>query len=124
MTRPSARTTVAPITYSAVTPYLTHRIPPELQATFPPIVDISRLAGSGGYMRPCSLAARSRLAVITPAPAVATVLGPSISSLVSRSRLITTPPAMGTGPPTRLVPLPPATTGPRWAAHSRTTAAT
>src|SRR5439155_22170956 len=66
MTRPSARTTVAPVTYSAVTPYLTHRIPPELQATFPPIVDISRLAGSGGYMRPCSFAARSRLVDLEP----------------------------------------------------------
>src|SRR5258707_13052263 len=90
-----------------------HRMPPELQATFPPMVDISILAGSGGYMRPCSLAARSRAAVMTPAPAVATGLGPSTSSLVSRSRLTTTPPAVGTGPPTRLGPPTARTTGAR-----------
>lgn len=46
--RPSARTTSRPSTYSAVTPYLTQHRPPEAVPMFPPMVHISQLEGSGG----------------------------------------------------------------------------
>ena len=45
---PSASTTSRPSTQSRVTPYFTQRRPPEFSARLPPIVHISKLAGSGG----------------------------------------------------------------------------
>ena len=48
MSRPSARTTSRPRTYSAVTPYFTQHSPPEAVPMLPPIVHISQLEGSGG----------------------------------------------------------------------------
>ena len=44
---PLVRTTVIARTCWDVTPYLTQHIPPAFVATLPPIVDHSRLAGSG-----------------------------------------------------------------------------
>ncbi len=46
--RPSARTTSRPRTYSAVTPYFTQHRPPEAVPMLPPMVHISQLEGSGG----------------------------------------------------------------------------
>ncbi len=47
-TRPFAVTASSASTYSAVTPYLKQRGPPAFVAMFPPIVERSSAAGSGG----------------------------------------------------------------------------
>lgn len=46
--RPSARTTSRPSTYSAVTPYFTQHSPPDAVPMLPPMVQVSQLEGSGG----------------------------------------------------------------------------
>src|SRR5665647_706071 len=71
MMRPSARTTSSPSTESRVTPYFTQRRPPALVARLPPIVEVSKLLGSGAYIRPTSRAARSTSAVMAPASTTA-----------------------------------------------------
>src|SRR5438270_4554585 len=88
------------------------------------MVEVARLAGSGGYMRPCSAAAASRSPVTTPAPATAIRLAASISRCLNRSMPSTMPRPSGTGPPTSPLPAPRVVSEVPVSAQSFTTAAT
>ncbi len=118
MTLPSASTTSRPSTASRVTPYFTHRRPPALVAMLPPIVEISKLDGSGAYIRPTSAAARSRSAVTTPASTTAIWSSAESSRIrVIRVKETMSEPSVATAPPESPLPDPRGTTGMacRWA---------
>ena len=117
---PSASTTVTPSTLSRVAPYLTQHRPPALVAMLPPMVEKSRLAGSGAYQRPCSAAAAFSAPLSTPASTRATRLAGSISRMrVISSVESTMPPSIAAAPPESPVPAPRGTTGTPWAAATR-----
>jgi len=106
-TRPSASTTSSPATWSAVTPYFTHRRPPAFVAMFPPILDCRKLAGSGAYTSPCSAAARSTSAVTVPGPTVTSRFATSTGPMWFMAAVeTTTPSGKPTAPPARPVPAP------------------
>ena len=62
-----------------VTPYFTQHRPPALVATLPPIEQISKDDGSGGYQSPCSAAASFTSWLNAPGSTTATWQSVSIS---------------------------------------------
>lgn len=108
-----------------MTPYFTQRSPPAFVARLPPIVEISYDDGSGAYMSPCSRAARSRSAVITPGSTTA-ISSAGESSLIAVIRCSdrTTEPSPAVDAPARPVPAPRGTTGTRCSLAQRSVATT
>ncbi len=120
MIRPSASTTSRPSAESLVTPYFTQRSPPALVARLPPMVEISYEDGSGAYMSPCSLAARSRSAVMTPGSTTAiSSAGDSSLIAVILASDSTMEPSPATEAPASPVPPPLGTTGTRCSVAQR-----
>ena len=93
-----------------MTPYFTQHSPPALVATLPPIEQISKDEGSGGYQSPCSPAARFTSALKAPGCAIATWQAGSISTVFIRSRLRTRQPSTAVEPPDSPLPAPRGTT--------------
>ena len=93
-----------------MTPYFTQHSPPALVATLPPIEQISKDEGSGGYQSPCSPAARFTSALKAPGCAIATWQAGSISTAFIRSRLRTRQPSTAVEPPDSPLPAPRGTT--------------
>ena len=109
---PSASTAVRASTDSLVTPYFVQCRPPALVAMFPPMLEISWLAGSGAYIRSCLAAARSSSAVMTPGSTTAISSSGEISRIrFSRSVEMTSAPLGTLAPPESPVPRPRGTTG-------------
>ena len=94
-----------------VTPYFTQHSPPALVARFPPMEQISKLDGSGGYQSPCSRAAAFTSALSNPGWTTATIASgsTSISRIRSVERVIA--PSIADDPPDSPVPAPRGTTG-------------
>gem|GEM_PF-6409826 len=89
------------------------------------MVEMPADEGSGAYISPCSRAARSRSAVMTPASATAiSSSGDSSRIRVIRASDSTTQPSTAVAPPARPVPAPRGTTGTRCALAQRRVATT
>jgi len=82
-----------------------------LVATLPPMEQISKLEGSGGYHNPCSRAAAFTSALSAPGWATARRDGASMSMRRIRSVDSVMPPSTASEPPERPVPAPLGTTG-------------
>ncbi len=109
---PLARTASSASTASRVTPYFTQQSPPALVATLPPIVENSKLAGSGAYSRPSAAAASRSVRLTTPAWTVAVSAAGSRSTIVViRSSDSTRQPSIALAPPLSPEPAPRGTTG-------------
>ncbi|SHU07205.1 Uncharacterised protein [Mycobacteroides abscessus subsp. abscessus] len=76
-----------------VTPYLTQHSPPALVAILPPMLQISKDDGSGGYQRPCAAAAAFTSALSAPGWVIATRVAVSIVMVRIRSVDSTTAPS-------------------------------
>ena len=107
-----------------VTPYFTQHSPPALVARFPPIEQISKLDGSGGYQSPCSRAAAFTSALSRPGCTTATIACGSTSMARIRSVESVMAPSIADDPPDRPVPAPRGTTGMPWAWAMRSVACT
>jgi len=90
----------------------------------PPIEQISKLDGSGGYHSPWARAAVLTSAFNRPGPTTATIATGSISMSRMRSVDRVMPPSMAAEPPDSPVPAPRGTIGTRCAAATRTAACT
>jgi hypothetical protein len=99
-------------------------MPPALVARLPPIEQISKLDGSGGYQRSCALAAAFSSALRRPGWTTATIA--SRSTVTARMRSVDTvlAPSIAALPPDRPVPAPRGTTGMLWAWATRNVACT
>ena len=80
-------------------------------ARLPPIEQISKEEGSGGYQSPCSLAAALTSELSNPGWTIADIAAGS--TVISRSRSVESvmQPSMAADPPDRPVPAPRVTTG-------------
>ena len=95
---------------------------PALVATLPPIEQISKLEGSGGYQSPWAWAASLTSTLSAPGWATARRAGVSTVTRRIRSVEIAWHPGTATDPPDRPVPAPRVTTGTRWADAHRSVA--
>ena len=107
-----------------VTPYFTQHNPPALVATFPPMEQISKLDGSGGYQSPCARAAVLTSTFSAPGWATASRADASISTRRMRSVDRVMHPSTATDPPESPVPAPRVTTGTRCALAQRSAVCT
>src|SRR5439155_25669678 len=108
-----------------VIPYFRQWAPPEFNATFPPIMQMDWLEGSGEKCNPCGAAAVVTCVFTTPGSTTAIrKAGSSFKIRFRRFNAMTIPPATGKDPPDKLVPLPRATNGNRSCLQNTTSATT